>query len=143
MLYILTQFISNRSQHLIVSCRSKLVNVVSGVPQGSCLGPDKTPKASPKKRFIVEYSPGLSQDTKSLRSCSGNRAKMLLKGLFESNVIPNISRTSDSFSIVPPIFDMGDWGCSVRDPKTIIVLVVLAFNLIQNGHTTHLSCRGH
>ena len=36
----LTQFLSNRSQHVMVDdCRSKLVNVVSGVPQGSVLGP--------------------------------------------------------------------------------------------------------
>ena len=34
-LFILTQFLSNRSQHLIVDgCRSKLVNIESGVPQG-------------------------------------------------------------------------------------------------------------
>ena len=39
-LSILTQFISNRSQHVMVDgCRSKLVNVVSGVPQGSDMGP--------------------------------------------------------------------------------------------------------
>ena len=32
----LTQFLSNGSQHVIVDgCRSKLVDVVSGVPQGS------------------------------------------------------------------------------------------------------------
>ena len=38
-LSILTQFLSNRSQHVMVdSCRSKLVNVVSGVRQGSVLG---------------------------------------------------------------------------------------------------------
>ena len=36
---ILTQFLSNRSQYCMVdSCQSKLVNVVSGVPQGSVLG---------------------------------------------------------------------------------------------------------
>ena len=36
---LLTQFISNRLQHVMVEgCRSKLVNVVSGVPQGSVLG---------------------------------------------------------------------------------------------------------
>ena len=40
---------------------------------------DKTPKASPKKQSIMEYFPGHPQDTKPLRSCSGNRAKMLLK----------------------------------------------------------------
>ena len=40
MLSMLTQFLSDRSQHVMVDgCRSKLVNVVSGVPQGSVLGP--------------------------------------------------------------------------------------------------------
>ena len=39
-LFILTQFLSNRSQHFTVDgCRSKLVNVVSGVPQSIVLGP--------------------------------------------------------------------------------------------------------
>ena len=39
MLSILTQFLSNRSQHVMVdSCRRKLVDVVSGVPQDSVLG---------------------------------------------------------------------------------------------------------
>ena len=39
-LSILTQFVSNRSQHVMLDgCRSKLVNVVSGVAQGSVLGP--------------------------------------------------------------------------------------------------------
>ena len=38
-LSMLTQFLSNRSQHVMVEGgRSKLVNVVSGVPQGSVLG---------------------------------------------------------------------------------------------------------
>ena len=37
---ILTQFLSNRSQHVMVNgCWSKLVNVVSGVQKGSVLGP--------------------------------------------------------------------------------------------------------
>ena len=39
-LSVLTQFLSNRSQYAVVDgCRSKLVNEVSGVPQGSVLGP--------------------------------------------------------------------------------------------------------
>ena len=38
-LSILTEFLSNRSQQVMVDgWRSKLVNVVSGVPQGSVLG---------------------------------------------------------------------------------------------------------
>ena len=39
----------------------------------------KKTKACPKEWSIMEYSPGLPQDAKSLRSCSWNRAKMLLK----------------------------------------------------------------
>ena len=39
-LSILTQFLSKRSQQVMVDgCRSKLVNVVSGMPQCSVLGP--------------------------------------------------------------------------------------------------------
>ena len=39
-LSILTQFPSNRLQHVMVyGCRSKVMNIVSGVPQGSILGP--------------------------------------------------------------------------------------------------------
>ena len=39
-LSILTQFLSNQSQYVMVDgCQSKLVNVVSGVQQGSVLGP--------------------------------------------------------------------------------------------------------
>ena len=39
-LSILTEFLSNRSQQIMVhGCRSKLVNVVLGVSQGSVLGP--------------------------------------------------------------------------------------------------------
>ena len=40
MLSILTQFLSNRPLHVMVDgCRSKRVDVVSLVPQGSVLGP--------------------------------------------------------------------------------------------------------
>ena len=41
---------------------------------------DKPPKAPPKKQSIMEHLPGLPQNTKSLQSCSGNRAKMFVKG---------------------------------------------------------------
>ena len=40
-LSVLTQFLYNRSQYVVVDgCHSKLVNVVSGVPQGTVLGPE-------------------------------------------------------------------------------------------------------
>ena len=95
MLSILTQFLSNRSQHVMVDgCRSKLINVVSGVPQGSVLGPllfllytselfsilenklngyadDSTLIAvviSPGVRVAVEES--LSSDLMKIRECS-------------------------------------------------------------------------
>ena len=51
--------------------------------------------------------------------------------ILESNVTPSITRSSDSFSTVPPIVNEGDWGCIVRDLETIIVLVLLTFNFIQ------------
>ena len=39
-LSVLTHFLSNQSQYVLVDgCHSKLVNVVSGVPQGSVFGP--------------------------------------------------------------------------------------------------------
>ena len=39
-LSILTEFLSNRSQQVMVDgCQSKLVNILSGVPQGNVLGP--------------------------------------------------------------------------------------------------------
>ena len=39
-LSVVTQFLSNQSQYVVVDgCHSKLVNVVSGVPQVSVLGP--------------------------------------------------------------------------------------------------------
>ena len=39
-LFVLTQFLCNRSQYVVVDgCQSKLVTVVSGVPQGNDLGP--------------------------------------------------------------------------------------------------------
>ena len=39
-LSILTQFLSNRSQHVMVDCcRSNMVNVLLGVPQGIVFGP--------------------------------------------------------------------------------------------------------
>ena len=57
------------------------------------------------------------------------------KVILESIVTPNITRSSDSVTTVPPIVNGGDWGCIVSDLETIIVLVLLAFNFIpQRSH---------
>ena len=46
-----------------------------------------------------------------------------------------MTRSSDSFSTVLPIVNGGDCGCIVRYRETIIVLVLLAFNLmLQTSH---------
>ena len=55
MLSVLTKFLSNRSQYVVVDgCRSKLVNVLSGVPQGSVLGPQLLLFYTAKLFSIVE-----------------------------------------------------------------------------------------
>ena len=55
MLSILTQFLSNRSQHVMVDgCRSKLVKVLSGVPQGSVLGPSLFLLYTSERFYILE-----------------------------------------------------------------------------------------
>ena len=91
-----------------------IIEYLPGLPQGtkplrSCSG--NWVKASPMKQSIIEYLPGLPQDNKPLRSCSWNWAKMLLKSYLKINdVIPKISRSSDSFSTVPKIVNSGWLG---------------------------------
>ena len=84
----------------------------------------------------MEHSPELPQVTKSMRTCYGPQSQgCLSKVILESNVTPNITRSSDSFSTVPPIVAGGDGGCILRNLETIIVLVLLAFNFTyQRSH---------
>ena len=44
----------------------------------------------------------------------------------ESNVTPNITRSSDSFSTVPPIINGGDRECIMSDLETILETVFYA-----------------
>ena len=97
---------------------------------------DKTPKAFPKKQSIMELSPGLPQVTKSLRNCSGNRAKMLLKGHLGIKCHSEYNKVVKTDSVqFHQIVNGEDWGCIVRDLETIVVLVLLTFNFIpQRSH---------
>ena len=65
-------------------------------------GQDNTKKASHKKQSIIEHSPGVPKDTKSLKSCFGNPAKMLLKSLLwiecNSQYIKVITLLQQSFA---------------------------------------------
>ena len=55
------------------------------------------------------------------------------KVILESNVTPNMTRSSDCFSTVTPMVNGDDWGCI--DLETIIVLFLLSFNFIhQRSH---------
>ena len=59
---------------------------------------------------------------------------MLLNGHLGIKCHSNII---DKFSTAPQIFNGGDWGCIVLDLETIIVLVLLTFNIIPKDHATH------
>ena len=84
----------------------------------------QTPKASLQKRSIMEHSPGLPQNTKSLRSCSVDRAKMLLKcqlGIKCHSQYNKVIRLLQ-YSSANIIVKGSDWGCIVRDLETIYSL---------------------
>ena len=66
-LSLLTQFLSNGSQHVIVNgCRSKLVNFVSRVPQGSVLDPLLFHLHSLEPFSILENKPVSYSDNSTL-----------------------------------------------------------------------------
>ena len=64
---------------------------------------------------------------------------MLLKVILESNVTPNISRSTDSFSTVSPVVKKGVTGEAfiVHDVVTILVSVLFTFSFIPRAHPTH------
>ena len=85
------------------------------------------------------YLPGLPQDTKPFRSCSGNRVKMLFKSHLRikchSKYIKVIRLLQHSFANSL----WGNWRCIVRCQETSIVLFLLTLYFVPKGHTTHQS----
>ena len=70
------------------------------------------------------------------------KRRCLSKVNLESNITPNISRSTDSFSTVASMVNGDGWGCIVHDLETIIVLIFLAFNFIpQRSHYTFTLAR--
>ena len=79
----------------------------------------------------------------SLASVLEIKRRCYSKVILESDDTHDISRSSDSFSTVPPIVSVGDWGCIVRDLETMIISVLLALNFIPKRSRHSLTCRGH
>ena len=128
--------------HFSLKCIIKNLYLISDDPLKVCIGSrapdcrtefkiwqDHTPKHLPRS----DQSWNTRQDLKipSLREAAlETERRFFSKVILESNVTPNITRSSDSFSTVTPIVNGGDWGCIVRDLETIIVLVRLAIKVI-------------
>ena len=58
----------------------------------------------------MEYLPGLPQDTKPLEAALKAERRCFSKVILELNVTHNVTRSSGSFSTVPPIVNAGDLG---------------------------------
>ena len=64
--------------------------------------------------------------------------KMLLKSHLRSVVTPNITRSPDSFSTVPPIVNADDWGNIVRDLETLRLFTRIKFHIPNVTPLTNL-----
>ena len=92
-LSILTQFLSNRSQHVMVNgCQSKLVNVWSGVPQGSVLGSSLLLLYTSELFFIMENNLiGYSDDSTLMAVVPSPDVRITVA----ESPIPNLSRVCE------------------------------------------------
>ena len=81
------------------------------------------PKVPPKEQSIMKYQAFEKLHWKPSKDVSR-------KSSWNHNVTPKKSKSSDSFSTVPPIVNGGHWGCIVHDLENSIFLVLLTFNFI-------------
>ena len=94
-------------------------------------------KTSPNKRPIMEYFPRLPQDTKPLRSCSGNRAKIdASKSHLGIKCYSQYIKVIRMLQPVLKIVNGATWDALCVDWR-FIVLVLLAINFILQ--ISHLS----
>ena len=116
-------------------CKLRLVRCVSAAEHHAAEQDSKTGRTKPRKHLSrSSLSWNARQDFLKI-SCLGKAAlateqRCFSKVILESNVTPNISKSSDSFNTVSPKVKRGGWGCIVRYLETIMVLVLLAFNFI-------------
>ena len=117
-----------------LTARFSSLRCVSAAEHQTAQQYSKTGRTKPQKPLPRSYlSWNTRQDIlKKQRLCE---RRCFSNVILESNVTPNITRSSDSFSRDPPLVNGGDWACIVRDLETIIVSVLLAFNFIpQRSH---------
>ena len=118
---ILTQFLSNRSQHVIVDSCSKLVNVVSRVPHGSVLGP---------LLFLLH--------TSELHSILENKLIGYANDSTLIAVVPSPGfRVTVAESLSPNLFKVSEWcdlwGMKLNASNTQKIL----YMIVSRSHTMH------
>ena len=137
MLHSSTPTVRNRAPLTSRSCSLRCVPAVEHHTAGQY---SKMGRTKPRKHLSRSYlawntHQGFLKIPSLWEAALETKWRCFSKISLESNDTPNITRSSDSFCIVPPIVNGGDWGCIVRDLETIIVLVLLSFNFIpQRSH---------
>ena len=111
-LSVLTQFLSNRSQHVMVDgCRSNLVNVVSTVPQGIFLGPLLYLLYTSELFSILEHKLiGYADDSTLMAVVPSPGVRVAVA----ESLIPNLGRVSEWSDL---------WGMKLNASKTKTMIV--------------------
>ena len=102
----------------LLSARSNSLRYVSAAEHHTAEPCSKTGRTKPRKHLPrSDLSWNTRQDFKipSLwEATQETNRRCFSKVILESNVTPNIPRSSDSFSTVPSIVNVGDLGCIVN-----------------------------